>query len=309
MSSAKVSGGLSGVFAPVVTPFGEDHKADTAQLAEHCRWLLDKDCGLAVFGTNSEANSITVEERLDILDALVGADIDPGRMMPGTGCCAIGDTVRLSAKAAQLGCGGVLMLPPFYYKGVSDEGLYRAFAETIDRVGDARLKIYLYHIPPIAQVPLPLSLIERLLRDYPDTVVGIKDSGGDWTYTKSVLDAFPGFRMFVGSEGFLLENMRNGGVGCISAIANVNPGDIDALYRNWQQDGAADLQADLDRLREMLQAYPMIPALKAVVGRSLGNPVWARVRPPLVELDEAQQAELFATLDAAGFAMDMQAAA
>ena len=151
--------------------------------------------------------------------------------MPGTGCCSLSETVRLTSRAVALGCAGVLLLPPFYYKGVTDEGLYRSFSETIERVGDARLRIYLYHIPPVSQVGISLGLIERLLKAYPTAIAGMKDSSGDWSNTKAVLDRFSkaGFDVFVGSETFLLANMRNGGVGAISATANVNPAKIAAL--------------------------------------------------------------------------------
>src|SRR5204862_3626878 len=150
-----------GVLAPVVTPFTADLRPDPARLVRHCRWLLDQDVGLAVFGTNSEANSLSVAEKIALLDALVDAGIPPERMMPGTGCCAFPDSVELTRAALRLGCAGVLMLPPFYYKGVPDEGLFRSYAEIIERIGDRKLRIYLYHIPPVSQVPISLPLIER----------------------------------------------------------------------------------------------------------------------------------------------------
>ncbi len=294
---------LAGVLSPVVTPFAEDLSPDRARLARHCRWLLSQNCGLAVFGTNSEANSLSVEERADLLEYLIDNGIDPARMMPGTGSCALPDAVRLSSLAVRRGCGGVLMLPPFYYKGVSDEGLFRYFSEVIERVGDDRLKVYLYHIPPMSQVPISLDLIGRLLKAYPDTVVGVKDSSGDWSNTKAMLDSFPGFRVFAGSEAFLLQNMRNGGVGCISATANVNPAAIHDLYANWQADDADARQEALTSLRTAVAAYPMIPALKATVAHYSDDPAWVRVRPPLVELDEAQRKALAGELEARGFTM------
>ena len=149
---------FSGVLAPVVTPFDETLAPDAAKLAAQCHWLIAQGAGLAVFGTNSEANSLSVDEKIELLDRLVEADVPPESLMPGTGCCALTDSVRLTAHAATLGCGGVLMLPPFYYKGVSDDGLYRNYAEVIERVGSDRLCIYLYHIPPIAQVGLSVEL-------------------------------------------------------------------------------------------------------------------------------------------------------
>ncbi len=294
---------MSGVLSPVVTPFRADLSPDAGRLVRQCRWLLSQNCGLAVFGTNSEANSLSVEEKIDLLDALVDGGIDTGRMMPGTGACAIPDAVRLTAHAVSRGCAGVLMLPPFYYKGVSDEGLFRSFAEVIERVGDSRLRVYLYHIPPVAQVPITLTLIERLLAAYPQTVVGIKDSSGDWSNTEAVLKAFPGFAVFAGSETFLLRNMRSGGAGCISATANINPAAIHDLYAGWQAADADARQAALDDLRGAMQAFPMIPALKHAVAHFAHDPDWDRVRPPLVELTADQKTALVAELEKRGFVM------
>ncbi len=299
---------LRGVFAPVLTPFGADLAPDPDRLVALCRRLLDDGVGLAPFGTTSEANSLGVDERMDLLDALIDAGLDAARLMPGTGTCAITDTVRLTAHAVARGCAGVLMLPPFYYKAVSDDGLYAAFAETIERVGDARLRICLYHIPPVSQVPVTLALIERLVTAYPDTVVGIKDSSGDWNNTAAVLDAFPQLAVFPGSETFLLHGLRHGGAGCISATANVNPAAIRALHDNWQTPDAAARQADLDRVRAAFQRRPMIPALKAMTARLAGDPDWRRVRPPLVELDRDDELALAAELEGLGFAAGALAA-
>ena len=296
---------IRGVLSPVVTPFDAELRPDGARLARHCRWLLDNDVGLAVFGTNSEANSMSVNEKRKLLDTLIEAGLPAARMMPGTGCCALSDSVELTRHAVNQGCGGVLMLPPFYYKGVSDEGLFRNFSEIIQRVGDERLRIYLYHIPPVAQVPITLTLIERLLKEYPGTIAGAKDSSGNWDNTKAMLDQFQpeGFDVFPGSETFLLAALRGGGAGCISATANVNPGPIAALARNWQQDDADAQQADLDAVRAIFQTYVMIPALKAAIAHHAGDEDWLRLRPPLVELDAAQRAELARKLSAAGFGM------
>jgi 4-hydroxy-tetrahydrodipicolinate synthase len=296
---------IAGVLSPVVTPFGDDGNPDPVRFARHCRWLLSNEVGLAVFGTNSEANSLAAGERIDLLDRLIDDGIDPGRMMPGTGCCAWTDTVRLTSHAVKRGCAGVLMLPPFYYKGVSDEGLFRTFAEIIERVGDARLRIYLYHIPPVSQIPISLSLIERLLDRYPESIAGVKDSSGDWSNTKAMLDRFAsrGFDVFAGSETFLLANMRNGGKGCISATANVNPAAIHALYAQWESGDAEALQARVDAIRTTFQKQAMIPALKAAIAHWSGDPGWARVRPPLVELSADQSGALISDLRQRDFAM------
>lgn len=296
---------IRGVLAPVVTPFGKDLSPDGERFIGHCRWLTTQNCGLAVFGTNSEANSLSVNERIALLDALLSADVDSARMMPGTGCCAVTDTVRLTEHAVKAGCAGVLMLPPFYYKDVSEDGLYRNFAEVIERVGDARLRIYLYHIPPVAVVGITPKLVERLMKSYPAAIAGMKDSSGDWNNTKTFLDAFAksGFDVFAGSESFLLANMRNGGAGCISATANVNPAAIDKLYREWRNADAEMQQQALDVVRKTVGQYIMIPALKQVIAHYANDPEWATVRPPLTELTAAQAKNVIDGLKKLGFDM------
>ncbi len=296
---------ITGVLSPVVTPFKDDLSPDTERFVRQCKWLVANNVGLAVFGTNSEANSLAAGERMELLEQLVEAGIDPARMMPGTGCCALTDSVRLTAHAVKLGCAGALMLPPFYYKGVSDEGLYRNYAEIVERVADERLKIYLYHIPQVTQVPISLKLIERLLKAYPKNIAGTKDSSGDWNNTKATLDAFAkdGFDVFPGSETFLLAGLRSGGKGCISATANVNPAAIHELYAKWQSAEADQLQAGLDKVRGVFQKYPMIPGMKAAIAHWSGHAGWARVRPPLVEVSAEQSKALIADLGQCGFSM------
>ena len=305
MSTLSGSAPPRGALAPVVTPFDADGSPDAARLARHCRWLLDQGVGLAVFGTNSEANSMSVAEKIALLDALAEAGLPAARMMPGTGCCALTDSVALTRHAVRLGCAGVLMLPPFYYKGVPDEGLFRSYAEVIERVGDKRLRIYLYHIPPVSQVPISLALIERLLDAYPETIAGIKDSSGDWNNTRAMLERFQprGFDVFAGSETFLLATLRGGGAGCITATGNVNPGPIARLAATWKDADADARQTALDRVRAAFQNFSMIPALKRAIAQHSGDPGWATVRPPLVELGEAQAGLLMQALSAAGHSM------
>jgi 4-hydroxy-tetrahydrodipicolinate synthase len=305
MDTTNQSTRLHGVFSPVITPRTDDPRQAAAMLVRHCRWLLGQDVGLAVFGTNSEANSLSVAERMDLLDALVDAGIPAQRMMPGTGCCALNDRVALTRHAVAHGAGGVLMLPPFFYKGVSDDGLFASYAEVIERVADPRLRIYLYHIPQVSQVPISLALIERLLRAYPNVIAGVKDSSGDWSNTLAMLKRFQpqGFDVFAGSETFLLATMRAGGAGCITATANVNPGPITHLYRTWREPDADARQARLDAVRATFMQFPMIPALKAAVAHFSGDARFAAVRPPLVRLNEQQNLDLLAALHAKDFSM------
>jgi 4-hydroxy-tetrahydrodipicolinate synthase len=249
---------IRGVLAPVVTPFKADLSPDRERFIAQCRWLVSQNCGLAPFGTTSEANSMSKDERMWLLDALVTARIDRSRMMPGTGCSSITETVELTAHAVKHGCAGVLMLPPFYYKGVTEEGLYRYFSDVVQRVGEASLRIYLYHIPPVAMVGITPKLVERLLKAYPSAIAGMKDSSGDWNNTKNFLDAFAGehFDVFVGSETFLLANMRNGGAGTISATANVNPAAIDALYQSAKSQGP-NPRPQANSKRQSLKTNPL----------------------------------------------------
>jgi 4-hydroxy-tetrahydrodipicolinate synthase len=303
---------LSGVLTPVLTPFNSDYSVSRPRFLKHCRSLIEQDVGLAVFGTNSEANSLSVAEKRQLLDMLVDEGLPTSRMMPGTGCCSITDSIELTRHAVELGCAGVLMLPPFYYKGVSDEGLYRNYAAIIDAVGDDRLKIYLYHIPPVSQVGISLGLIERLLKDYPGAIAGIKDSSGDWNNTAAMLKEFQpeGFDVFAGSEVFLLRTLRHGGAGCITATGNVNAAAIARLAADWQESGADDQQAGLDAVRGIFQKYPMIPAMKSAIAWQAGDEAWSVLRPPLVELTPDQQQALRQDLSAANFQIhDAQALA
>jgi 4-hydroxy-tetrahydrodipicolinate synthase len=297
---------LRGVLAPVLTPFHADLSPDARRLSRFCRWLLAHGCAaLAPFGTTSEANSLSVDERERLLDAILGDGVPADRLLPGTGACALTDAVRLTGQAVRGGCAGVLMLPPFYYKAVGEDGFFRFFAEVIERVGEARLRIYLYHFPPVAHVGFSPKLVERLLHAYPRTVVGMKDSSGDLGYTKTILDAFAGagFDVFVGSERFLLAGMREGGAGCISATANVNAGAIDRLYRAWRSPEAERLQAEVDAVRGAVEKVPLIPGLKAIVAHFAADPGWLTVRPPIVDLAAAQRDALLADLAALRLAL------
>ncbi|MCU7374495.1 dihydrodipicolinate synthase family protein [Paucibacter sp. O1-1] len=292
---------LTGAFAPVITPFLSDGRPDVDRFIAHCRWLLAQGAGLAPFGTNSEANSMSALERMALLDALIDAGLPPARMLPGTGACSAPEAAQLSRHAVQRGCAGVLMLPPFFYKGISDDGLYAFYAEVIARIADPRLRLYLYHIPALSGVPISHGVIERLLRDFPGIVVGIKDSSGDWDNLRTMLERFPELAVFPASESFISRTRPLGARGCISATVNINPGPISRLVEQWNRPEGQVLQAGVDRVRQIAQARPMIAALKEVLAEGLGEPGWRRVRAPLVGLaPEAAQA-LHAELAEAGF--------
>ncbi len=236
---------LQGVLAAVLTPMREDLSVDRAAYAAHCRRLLDEGAhGLGIFGTTGEANSLSVAERVSAWEGLVEDGIPPEVLLPGTGACALPDAVELARAALAVGAPGVLALPPFYYKGVSDDGLFRFFAELIERVGDDRLKLFLYHIPPMAQVGFTPELIGRLLEAYPGVVAGTKDSAGDAERIERPCRDFPDLTVFAGSERFLLDTLRWGGDGCISATCNVTAAQSRRVYDLW---AAGDERADAEQ--------------------------------------------------------------
>jgi 4-hydroxy-tetrahydrodipicolinate synthase len=240
---------------------------------------------------------------MELLDRLVAAGVPAARLMPGCGACSVTEAATLIRHAVGHGVGGVLMLPPFYYKGMDDDGLFAFFAGVIDRVGSAALRMFLYHIPPQTVLGLSLDLVGRLIRAYPQTVVGLKDSSGDWNNTAALIDAFPGFAVFPGSEIFLLDGLRKGAVGCITASGNVNVPGIRKVYENWRTPEADALQAEITLVRKTIQAYPMVPALKRIVAHFHSDPDWAAVRPPMVALTEAQSAALIGDLGRIGFTL------
>jgi len=296
---------IKGALAPVLTPFNSHLEPDARRYIAHCRWLIDSQVGLAIFGTNSEAASLSVEERLTLTDALLDAGIPAARMMPGTGGCSLTDAVTLTRHAVHNGAAGALMVPPFFFKGVSDAGLFAYYAEVIERVASSALRVYLYHIPQFTQVPITLNLIEMLRKRYPDTVVGAKDSSGVWSNTQAMIDNFAkdGFDVFPASESTLSKALPLGAAGCISATVNVNPAAIHAVYAGWQTPQGAALQAKVDTIRHMFQAMPMIPAMKRAVAEYSGDAAWKTVRPPLCNLDDSSTLSLLEQLRDAGFAM------
>ena len=295
---------LKGILSPVLTPFNSGLAPDPARFLAHCRKLVNAGVGLAVFGTNSEGNSLAVEEKVYLLEYLLDNGIPAERMMPGTGCCAFTDSVALTRAALSRGCGGVLVLPPFYYKDVSVDGLFKTFAEIIERVGDARLRLYVYHIPPVAVVPINAELLERLLKVYPGTVAGIKDSSGDWNHTEMLLRNFQSdtFDVFCGSEVFLLQTMRGGGAGSITATANTNAPAIMDLYTHWQSPEADAKQAKVTATRKVFAKLPMIASMKAVIARELNDPAWATPRPPLMPCEPGKVDAIMAELKSMGYA-------
>jgi 4-hydroxy-tetrahydrodipicolinate synthase len=291
-----------GVNAAVLSAMNADLSIDLDRTAAHCRWLLANGCdGLGVLGTTGEANSIGISERLAMMEGLVAAGIPAARLLPGTGVPALTDTVLLTRRAAELGCPGVLVLPPFFYKNPSDDGLFAYFSEVIQRVGTGT-KIYLYHFPQQSAVPFSLSLIERLLKAYPGVVKGAKDSSGDFPNMKAMADNFAkdGFEVYSGADNLLQDVLKAGGAGCITAAANVTSAVNAQVCANWNNEAGTAAQATLSALRAAVTSAPLIPGLKSLKARHAGDAAWTNIRPPHLKLTAEQEARLFATFDACG---------
>jgi 4-hydroxy-tetrahydrodipicolinate synthase len=286
----------TGVWAAALTPLNHDLSIDHGAYAEHVSWLLQNRCdGVAALGTTGEANSFSLDERRELIARLGELRLAPERVLVGVGCCAAPDTIALTRAALAAGFPNVMMLPPFYYKNVSDDGLFAAYAHIIEAVGDARLRVIIYDIPPMTGFALSVELLRRLRDAFPGVVTGVKNSSGDWTAMKATLEALPGFKVFAGSEQFLLPTLRAGGPGCISAVANVTCRALGALHASWRGDGADAQQETATRTRAALSAYATIPALKEIMAAARGRPSWRHLRPPLVNLAPERADRLLAT--------------
>ena len=287
-----------GVVAPILTPFNDDLTIATDLYVELARRLFDEGCaGLAPFGTTGEALSVGIDERIEAIDALINGGVDPALLIPGTGLSNVADTARLSRACVDRGCAAVMTLPPFYYKDVSEDGIYRYFAQLIATIGDDA-RIFLYHIPPIAVVGIPPTLAARLHADFPEQVVGIKDSSGDWDNTRRLFD-IDGLIVYPGSELPLVDALDLGGPGCISATANINMREISKvveLYDQGNLDAARAQQQAISTTRLAIQDFGPIPAQKRLLAMETGDARWANVRPPLDPLSEEQGDELLAAL-------------
>lgn len=286
------------LFVPAITPFKPDFSVDTDRFVAHSKLLIaDGADGLAPFGTTSEANSLSVGERMDALEALIDAKIPANRLIPGTGCSALTDSIALTTHAVNLGVLGTLTLPPFFYKPLSEDGLFANFAAVIEGVGSEKLRMYLYHIPQMTGVPITVPLIERLLKAYPKTIVGLKDSSGNWDNTAAVIAAVPEIETYSASESLLVKNVAAGGAGCISATANVNVAGIMRLIQGLGTSQEAELLAEVGAIRSLFEKIPLIPGIKATVAARLNDPGYAMVRPPLVPLGADHSAAVAQAID------------
>jgi 4-hydroxy-tetrahydrodipicolinate synthase len=291
---------VSGVNCAAATPYNIDLTPDFALFGEHCQRLIADGChGIALLGTTGEANSLSSAERRALLEAALKAGIAPHQLIPGTGVNAAAETAELCRHALANGVTTIVMLPPSYYKGVTDEGVFAAYGRTIEAVGDNRLRIVLYHIPQVSGVPLSQALVSRLIAAFPETVIGIKDSSGDFANMQAIAAAHPGFAVLAGADPLLLPLLKAGGAGCITATSNLIANSLRAVYDHLDDVGVVEpAQARINAWRNLSNSYVQIPTIKAMIGLKTGNAAWNRVRPPLVPLDAAQLADLTAKVEA-----------
>ena len=291
---------IKGLIAPILSPFDNDLKFNQNMYNDLAHDLLENGCsGLAPFGTTGEALSLSNKERMNALEGLLNSGIKADQLIPGTGLCNFPDTVKISKHALDLGCHGVMTLPPFYFKGMSDEGLFDYFEKLIEEINHSKLKIYLYHIPQVSGVGLSIDLVSKLKKSYPDIVVGIKDSSGNWENTKSLL-GIDDLVVYPGAELPVIQAIKLGAPGCISATANLNGGDISKVINfchNNEWEKAEDLHKKVTKVRLLFQDYAPIPAQKGLLAKKTKINEWLNVRPPLKSINNDKVSELANTLN------------
>lgn len=284
---------LTGVVAAAATPLTPAGQIDTAAYLAHCRWLLEHGCnGINVLGTTGEANSIALHERRALLEAVGASGLPMSQLMVGTGGCALADTIDLTRHAVQCGFAGQLLLPPFYYKPVDDDGMFHFFARLIDTIADDRLHVYLYNFPQLTGISFSIEVIQRLVQTYAGVVVGLKDSSGDLENAKAIAAACPGFAVFPSSEAALLSGRDHGFAGCISATVNLTSADAGRVWQAPASPDAQRLQTRITAIRNHIAAFPLVPAIKSLLGALHHNAIWRTPLPPLLPLTPEQSERL-----------------
>jgi len=285
----------TGVVAPNLTPFNNDLSIAEDLYIAHAKHLLANGCvGLAPFGTTGEALSVGIDERISVLEKMIDAGVDASKLIPGTGLTNVADTARLSRACVELGCQAVMTLPPFYIKSVPDQGIIDYFIRLIETVNHPDLKIYLYHIPQVAGVGIPVNVVKDLHQQFPDIVIGIKDSSGDWDNTRALL-AIDSLVVYPGSELPLIDALELGANGCISATANLNSAAIKKTIDHYANNEIANAKTNHETVKDFrltVQSYDFIAAQKQVLAIKSNDSRWTNVRPPLIKATKDKGIEL-----------------
>jgi 4-hydroxy-tetrahydrodipicolinate synthase len=283
-----------GLSCALALPLHDDGSIDYRLLVTHARSCLEAGCSsVTVFGTTGEGASVSLAERAKMVGALLAAGIDPRtEIIGGIASASIGDAIEQIRILQASGVGRILLAPPFYFKGVSEDGLYDWFAWVLERIADSLVGAILYHIPSVTQVPISVDLISRLRAAFPGAIIGVKDSGGDWSFTEALLGAHADLSILIGDERHLAAGVRLGAKGAISGLANLCPDVLLPLIERGIDDSrVTDLVATILK-------YPVTPAVKALLAHRSGNKRWLKARPPLVRLSGEEVKELGATYDA-----------
>jgi 4-hydroxy-tetrahydrodipicolinate synthase len=292
---------IRGVWCAMLSPVTSTATLDVALFREHAVMLLGRGVdGLAPFGTTGEGQSFSVAQRRAGVDALLEAGIPAERIMPGTGCAALAETIELTRHAVESGCRGALVLPPFFFEGVGDAGVLASYRGLIEGIGDNRLRIYLYHIPQVTGVPISAAATERLVSEFPDVIAGVKDSAGNLEHSLALVRRFPTLNILVGHEPHLPDLLAAGGAGTICGLSNLYPDVLRRLHDATTDRERHDEVAFLRELLAALKPHSPIPAMKAIRALQRGELRWRNVMPPLVPLDDASQIRLKASVDALG---------
>lgn len=300
-----MSHAIEGVYCAAATPVTATGALDLPLFNAHCQRLLEEGChGIALLGTTGEANSFGVSERMALLEAAVDGGTPAEVLLPGTGTTAVADTVALTRHALDIGAKGVVMLPPYYYKGVGDEGLFRFYAGVAERVGDSRLRVVLYHIPQVSQIAISPDLIARLMAEFPGIFCGIKDSSGDLARMEALCARFPDLGVLAGADPLMLPLLRKGGAGAITATSNLRADALRTVWDHWSDPAEAATveaaQSRIDAWRDLTNRFVQLPTVKTMLSRSRGNAGWLHLMPPLVELGEAERKEVWDEMERLG---------
>jgi 4-hydroxy-tetrahydrodipicolinate synthase len=276
------------VYSAVLTPFKKDLTIDTKLFISHCEFLLKNNISLAPLGTTGEANSVSISEKVDLIKTIANSDLPKEKIIIGTGNTSFVDAALLTKTAVENKIYSVLLLPPFYYKNVSDEGVYQYYKEVINAVKSKNLRVFLYNIPQVSGVTISIDLVNRLKKEFSDTITGIKDSSGNLENTKKYKE-IKNFIVYPGSEKFLYDGLHIGCSGCISATTNVNV-EAAKLINSFDKSEGESINKKIKAVRDVFEKYPVIPALKATKIKEDSN--WSNIRPPLVALTEQQRSNL-----------------
>lgn len=302
--NAEPSPSFHGIWPALVTPLHPDLSVDMPKLAAHAQSLLAQGCGgVTLFGTTGEGPSFTLEERKQTLEALIKLGVPADRILVSTSCAALLETLALTRHAALLGTHGSLMLPPFFLKGISEAGVIAAYAQVLDGVADLKPRMYLYHIPQISGVGLTHHVIRTLKDRYPESIVGVKDSGCDTAFSLGLAKAFmPELTIYVGNEPDLPALGRLGSKGAVSGLANFMPQWVHRLVLTPDAPETPAEREQVLALLSVLTRYPLLPAIKSMMHLVSGDPAWLRVRAPLVALTDSEDADLRRQVQALGLA-------